>query len=380
MKTLNIRLSSLIAPLCAVAMTMALAVGGCGSSNNSSPSPKHTPTTTPSPTPTLSVALWVANGTNVLEFAPSQLLVPGATSPIPTLTNNSAAFGAPQGVTFDSVGDLWVIDGGTVAAGGTIPPALDEFTPAQLSALSTNPAPAPNVQISFIGFKFPQQAVFDTKGDLWVSDNGSNAVFEYTPAQLAAGGANLLPNAGFISSVPFTGPLGIAFDATGNLWIANNGDTSIFEFNAASLPLGPTAGVILTPNVILSDDGAGSIQGPWALIFDAAGNLWSSNANTPDTIVEFAKSMLGTTGAPVPAVTISPTTVVANEPSLIGPNGIAFDNLGDLAAANSLAPFSISFFSKAQLGASGATVPGVFFSGTPTLLNAPAGDVFGPLH
>ncbi len=31
---------------------------------------------------------------------------------------------------------------------------------------------------------------------------------------------------------------------------------------------------MLTPNVVLSDDGKGSIQAPWALIFDTAGNLW----------------------------------------------------------------------------------------------------------
>ena len=60
---------------------------------------------------------------------------------MPQLTNNSAAFGAPQGVTFDTAGDLWVIDGGTVAAGGKVPPGLDEFTPAQLAALKTTPNP-----------------------------------------------------------------------------------------------------------------------------------------------------------------------------------------------------------------------------------------------
>lgn len=274
---------------------------------------------------------------------------------MPQLTNNSAAFGAPQGVTFDAAGDLWVIDGGTVATDGKVPPGLDEFTPAQLAALKTTPNPTPNVMIDSAGFVFPQQAVFDMAGNLWVSDNGSNAVFEFTPAQPMAGGANVAPNITISSTPKFNGPLGIAFDATGDLWIANNATTTIFEFNAGSLP--KTSGaVVLTPNVVLSDDGKGSIQAPWALIFDTAGNLWSSNAsNPPNTVVEFAKASLGVTGSPTPAVTISPATV-AGDSSLIAPNGIAFDNLGDLAAANSATPFSISLFSKAQLGASGATV------------------------
>jgi sugar lactone lactonase YvrE len=376
---------------------MAAVLSACGSGNNNTliiatptptvaatPTPTATATSSATPTPTatatatINVSVWVANGTNVLEFAPSQLLVLGASSPVPQLTNNSAAFGATQGVTFDTAGDLWVIDGGTVATGGKVPPGLDEFTPAQLAALKTTPNPTPNVKINSADFVFPQQAVFDATGNLWVSDNGANAVFEFTPAQLAAGGANVTPNITITSTPKFTGPLGIAFGATGNLWIANNGTTTIFEFNAASLPT-TSGAVVLTPNVVLSDDGKGSIQAPWALIFDTAGNLWSSNANAPNTVVEFAKADLGATGSPTPAVTLSPTTV-AGDPSLVSPNGIAFDNLGDLAAANSLAPLSISLFNKAQLGASGATVPSVFFSGAATTLNAPAGDVFGPVH
>ncbi|HZD50391.1 MAG TPA: hypothetical protein VE178_16735, partial [Silvibacterium sp.] len=76
-------------------------------------------------------ALWVANGTNVVEFIPSQL-TSGSSDPAPHLSINSTVFGAPQGVTFDANGNLWVIDGGTVAAGGNMAPALFEFTAAQL--------------------------------------------------------------------------------------------------------------------------------------------------------------------------------------------------------------------------------------------------------
>ena len=54
--------------------------------------------------------LWIANGTNVLEYVPSQLTVAGASATVPHLMNNSASFGAPQGVTFDAKGNLWVMD------------------------------------------------------------------------------------------------------------------------------------------------------------------------------------------------------------------------------------------------------------------------------
>jgi hypothetical protein len=156
---------------------------------------------------------------------------------------------------------IFVVMGRGNTQGGTIPPSLEEFTSAELSA---QPTQGPNVTIGFTGFVRPAHAVFDIKGDLWVSDFLSNAVFEYTLAQLAVGGPivipNLIPNVELTSNPAFTGPIGIAFDAAGDLWIANTGTTTIFEFNAASLPTAAGSTVTLTPNVILSDDGNGSIS------------------------------------------------------------------------------------------------------------------------
>jgi hypothetical protein len=272
---------------------------------------------------------------------------------------------------------IFVVMGRGNTQGGTIPPSLEEFTSAELSA---QPTQGPNVTIGFTGFVRPAHAVFDIKGDLWVSDFLSNAVFEYTLAQLAVGGPivipNLIPNVELTSNPAFTGPIGIAFDAAGDLWIANTGTTTIFEFNAASLPTAAGSTVTLTPNVILSDDGNGSIHAPWELVFDTAGNLWSSNSAMPFTLVEFAKSVLGTSGSPVPAVTISPTQV-PGFPTLNAPGGIAFDNLGDLAAGNPSSPFGISLFSKAQIG---APVPDVFVTGIPGSTPPTAGIVFGPAY
>ncbi|HZD47368.1 MAG TPA: hypothetical protein VE178_01370, partial [Silvibacterium sp.] len=291
---------------------------------------------------------------------------------------NSTVFGAPQGVTFDANGNLWVIDGGTVAAGGNMAPALFEFTAAQLKELGTNNAPTPNVTLNSKSFTFPQQAVFDPNGNLWVSDNGSNAVFVLTPAQLAQSSANVSPTVSIASNPAFQGPLGIIFDAVGNLYIANNASTTIFKFNNNTLP--KTAGsYTLTPSVTLSDDGNGSIQAPWALVFDTNGDLWSSNANAPNTIVEFTPNQLLSTSSPTPAVTLN-SVAVGNNQTLAAPNGIAFDNLGNLAAISSATPFGVAGFQKAQLiPTKTGPMPNPFLVGTTTTLNAPAGCNFGPV-
>jgi secreted PhoX family phosphatase len=330
-------------------------------------------------------ALWVANGTNVVEFLPSQL-VNGTSAPTPHVAINSAVFGAPQGVVFDRYGDLWVIDGGTMAAEGTVAPAIYAFTPQQLSQLSTNPAPTPALTVTSTSFVFPQQATFDYQGNLWITDNGANEVFVLTAAQLntTATTAALVPAVSITSTPAFNGPLGIAFDYHGDLYIANNASTTIYGFSAASLPAvssqsTATVTAALVPTETLSDNGSGSIQGPWALAFDGYGNLWSSNANAPNTVVEFTRSQIAATGSPTPNITLASATVSSNA-TLVAPNGIAFDDYGDLAAVSAAAPFGVAGYGPEQLltNPTTAPTPDVFLVGSGTTLNAPAGVTFGP--
>jgi secreted PhoX family phosphatase len=329
-------------------------------------------------------ALWVANGTNVVEFSPSQL-VNGTSDPVPRRTVGSTVFASPQGVVFDYYGDLWVIDGGTTASGGKVAPALYEFTARQLSNLSSNGAPTPAVTISSASFVFPQQATFDGNGNLWVTDNGSNAVYVFTAKQLNTTATTSVP-AVSITSTAFNGPLGVTFDYRGNLWVANNATATIVGFSASSLPTvnpsttTPTTSA-LTPSVTLSDNGSGSIQAPWALAVDGNGNLWSSNEKAPNTVVEFTRSQIVTTGSPTPNITLASATV-SNNATLVAPNGIGFDQYGDLAVVSSGAPFGMAGFGPGQLrtNPASALTPAVFLVGGSTTLNAPAGVTFGPTY
>jgi sugar lactone lactonase YvrE len=377
------------------------ACGGGGHTNTTT-----TMTTTPPPPPTITKALWIANGTapaaNILEYLPSQL-TGGVSTANPHLMNESKSLGAPQGVTFDSKGNMWVMDPAATVNGVANTPALLEFSAAQVAALGTNAAPTPIATITTLTLAFPQQAVFDAQGNMWVTDHNANNVLVFTPNQLALTGTNMLTPAVTLTSPAFNGPLGIVFDAKGNLFVANNGGVpnaqggmsavgaSIVEFYAAKLQ-NPAA--MLAPDATFNDNGANTIQAPWALTFDNNGDLWSSNSGGTFTLVKFAKADLAKPNAttPMPTVTISPTNVplmgAANNvvPSLVAPNGICFDNLFDLAAADADSPFGIAFYKNNQL-TSGAVLPNTFFAdlpatitaGTPTPLNAPAGCNFGPL-
>lgn len=332
--------------------------------------------------------LWIANGPNVVEFIPSQLTT-AVQSGAPHRNIISAALGTPQGVTFDAMGNLWVMDPGA-NINGKPTPALLKFSTTQLSALGMSNAPEPAAIITSADLNFPQQSVFDKQGNQWVTDHNNNTVLVFTSTQLGMTGTNDLMPAVVISSPAFNGPLGIAFDSAGNLWVANNGGveannttspvgTSIVEFAAAHLPMVSTTGMLtpqLMPDITLSDNGQGSIQGPWELAFDSQGNLWSSNANAPFTLVRFTKANLMASGTPTPGVTISPTTVSGTQ-TLNNTNGACLNPEGDIAATNANDAGSASFY-KAPLK-TGALTPNTFIVGTATTLTAPAGCNFGPL-
>src|ERR1035441_532890 len=90
----------------ALSLTLVGVLAGCGGGGGT------TPIIRPTTMPLASTALWVANGANVLEFLPSQLIA-GVSDPAPHIALNSASgLGAPQGVQFDANGNLWVLDGG----------------------------------------------------------------------------------------------------------------------------------------------------------------------------------------------------------------------------------------------------------------------------
>ncbi len=146
-----------------------------------------------------------------------------------------------------------------------------------------------------------------------------NTVVELRPDQLLVDGAPT-PN---VTITGLDAPIGVAFDAAGNLWVANGNLNTVVMFSPAQLVVGGA----LVPEVTISAN-AGSLDFPTGVAFDAAGNFWVSNL-VSSTVVKFTLSQLAVSGSPVPDVTIS-----ANAGSLDGPVGLAFDNSGDLWVEN----------------------------------------------
>jgi hypothetical protein len=153
-------------------------------------------------------------------------------------------------------------------------------------------------------------------------------------------------------SITYTGsgisaPTAAAIDASGNVWIANSGSSSVTELSHTGSVLSGAGGFT-----------AGSISGPTAIAVDTVGNIWVANGTT-STLTE-----LTSTGS-----NVSPSPFMGG--GLSTPTSIAFDGIGNLWISNS-GNSAISEFSSTGSALSGTT--GYVVSG----VNAPIGIAINP--
>ncbi|HEY2614078.1 MAG TPA: NHL repeat-containing protein [Chthoniobacterales bacterium] len=143
------------------------------------------------------------------------------------------------------------------------------------------------------GLSNPKGIVFDGKGNVFVADAGNGTIFEYP----ALNGSSPVAYITGLSS-----PIGLAVDSAGNLYEADAGSGTIFEF-----------AIDKTQSTFAS--GLGQVSG---LAFDAAGNLFAADFSN-GTILKFAPDKTKSTFAS----------------GLSGPAGLAVDNSGNVFEADS---------------------------------------------
>ncbi len=284
--------------------------------------------------------LWVSleDGGGIESYTPGQLARSGTATPI-----HLSTFDTATGIAFDDSHNLWaVIDGNEVA----------RFTNAQLNNLGHDPNPTPGVIIkSTFAFRHIYGCSFDHEGNLWVVDTENGSIDELSQAQLEAGSGNIAPHV-VISSPDLVGPNFVTFDKVGNAWVDSKDGDQIAKFSAGEL----TSSGVKSADVLLSDDGScTNLCGPGEIAFDPRGNLWITNEDA-DTVVEYTKDQLASSGKPAPAVTLS--SAIFNAPW-----GAVFDTTGDLVVIN-YSDGKIAKFAARQLKMSGAPAPEVTVTGS----------------
>jgi DNA-binding beta-propeller fold protein YncE len=108
----------------------------------------------------------------------------------------------------------------------------------------------------------------DTSGSIWVSAESGNGQI----IKVSSTDGSILKQFGLFGSGngQLNGPEALAFDSAGNLWVADVGNSRIEEFSSTGAYLGQFGS---------KGTGPGQFNGPQGLAFDAAGNLWVADTD-----------------------------------------------------------------------------------------------------
>lgn len=108
----------------------------------------------------------------------------------------------------------------------------------------------------------PLAMAFDNSGNIWVANTGSTGISEFTGAGVPKG------------SSPFTGggignPKGVAVDGLGEVWVANSSSGSVTVLSNAGAAISPSTGYV-----------SGAPTSPVGIAIDISGNVWIANSGT----------------------------------------------------------------------------------------------------
>jgi hypothetical protein len=222
----------------------------------------------------------------------------GDTAPIKTLIGGNTGLVTPQSVAFDSHNNMYVANWSS-----------DSVTMYTAGWASGNTAPVKTLVGSNTGLDFPIDLEFDGADNLYVSNDnfGRPSDPEDAVNVFAAGWADgdTAPIA-FLRG-PDTGldmPMGFAIGSNGKIYIANYsidsvtvfGDFTTWAADGNTAPLKTLSG---------ADTG---LDSPWGVAFDASGNMYVANGETVTMYADEIPAPVTTTTTTPQTTTIPPTT------------------------------------------------------------------------
>jgi len=212
----------------------------------------------------------------------------------------------PEGIAFDSSGDLYIAD--------FYASAIEKVTPsgtlsifAGIPGNSGYPTPGPATSAQF---ERPNGIAVDPSGNVYVADESANVVVMITPTgtlSIVAGtaGQSGNPTPGPAASSLLNEPDGLSFDAAGNLYIADRGN-SVVEKVTPTGTLSIFAGVINHYGTPTAGPATSSyLNSPYDITFDKAGDAYISDQLnnviekvTPQGTLSVIAGIVGSSAAP----------------------------------------------------------------------------------
>ncbi len=270
----------------------------------------------------------------------------------PNLTSGGGATAANRlnvssmGLAFNGSGDLWVVDGGNNRVLAFNAP----FTTGEKASIvlgqtlftTRTPGIAPNAS----NLWEPGGIAIDARGDVWVADSENNRVLEYVPpfhngmaASLVLGQTLMTTRTSGTSATLLDHPVGLAFDAAGDLLVSDFANSRVLLFSpgstgfatgmAASLVLGQASFTTVSTTV-----NASRLDDPYGIAVGPTGSVWVADAGNARA-VEFVPPLA--TGMSASIVLGEPnfTSTTEGLPDGVGiPLGVGVNPAGDVWVAS----------------------------------------------
>ncbi|MES2535149.1 MAG: NHL repeat-containing protein, partial [Pseudomonadota bacterium] len=247
-------------------------------------------------------------------------------------TGTNARLAAPDGITADSSGNLYVTD--------TDNHAIRKITPAGVVTTLAGMAGIAGSSDGMGGaarFQSPQGITVDSSGTLYVADTSNHTIRKITPAgdvtTLAGTAGNPGSNDGTGGAAEFQSPYGITADGAGNLYVVDSGNHTIRKIVIATGDVTTLAGTAGNAGSNNGTGGAAQFQNPFGITFDGAGNLYVADTNN-HTIRQIVIATGDVTTLAGAAGVTGGNDGTGGAARFVAPRGILFDGAGSLYVAD----------------------------------------------
>jgi sugar lactone lactonase YvrE len=230
-----------------------------------------------------------------------------------------ALFDQPYGVAIDSSGNVYVADFGNnsirkVTQQGTVTTLAGVGGTSTATSSLGEPSPAGHADGTgaAASFKQPTGIAIDSSGNLYVSDTGNNTIRKVTSAGVVTTLAGTAGSAGSAdgtgSAARFSSPRGLTVDGSGNVYVADGGNSSIRKITPAGV-VTTLAGLTGNFAVQFGTGSSAIFDVPAGIAVDSGGNLYVSE-ELGNVIAKGAVSTVVTPPPPVaPVFTAQPISV-----------------------------------------------------------------------
>ena len=250
----------------------------------------------------------------------------------------NAGLGYPQGVAADGQGNLYIadVDNNSIRRVDGATKIITTVAGNGTSGFAGDGGPATQAEVAY-----PYGVAVDANGDLYIADEGNNRIRQVNPSgtiSSVAGNGLLAPtnNGALANTVPLSYPSGVAVDASGNVFFVDAEGNQIREVRAAD---GTLATVVGTGQNGYTGDGgpaaSAALNYPQNIAFNQQGDLFiADGGNQVIRRVDHASGVITTVaGNGTYAYDNNGDGGPATSASLANPTALACDSTGNLYIA-----------------------------------------------